>query len=1236
MNDSTPVESRTKEPFEMDDQSFVGSDTYQADFDAGAQFESPARSASGRWQTINSSNTMDLERHLSASSVSRDVRASSVSNQRYDDNDRPDSTNMVSTQSEGQSYENDRTIMNSDRVLDSREQMESATLTPGRSPSQAFGNNGNHSNLESRSDLSERSQSGNTMSTPFLDPGLMDPHASRGSDHRYGTSEPQEPANLMPAANINHKYDNVRTSSSSDQRRGSSERLDSVHLVSPSGIERRRRSPSPRPKVSAETKARWAMLKQLAGVSQPRDVEEEDRNEGRDEETRTTEVDSRIREESNAHDSSQTGDHVDDASIERYLQKLQGDPHIDSRGLREGLSRMQSYKGSNSQQDQHSAHESHFEGNTYSGARRPSEDIRNSGMENEVRGAEQDARDKLNKGKGEAEKALRGREAGSRGDGHALGAGLEGAGRRAEGELRSAGRDARDSLQKDKNGFERDVQRDTSMADAEVHKLGGQTAREFRRGEHGLEAGLEGAAHAAEGLLPPMNVLQDLRQGEHDLMGDVHKAENAFSRTGLGQEVRKGEHDLIGEVHKLEQEFPHIGLGQEFRKGEQNLMGDIHKIENEVANTGLGQEIRKGENHLVDEFHKLEHELPHLGLGQDLRRGEHDLKQSLNEAADHLRRDEHALGKGAEAVGRSVEHGLENIGRFAVDGVAIAGGLGVMPFDHAESGKSAPSPRPNVLQPGHGMINPNGQQMPRNTHQPGAGGPHPLGAPGAHPALNVQRLNQAPANHQNRPSIVEPPHHPLAPQTPQRGHNRGPSGSQHPHLSPSSSPTRVPSPGPGMNKITPGRTPSPSPGNNQRSQMPVRKPVLPPRPQGAPQHPSQPQHPQGAPQHPSQPQHPQGAPQHPPQPPHPQGAAQHPSQPQHPQGAPQHPPQPQHPQGAPQHPPQPQHPQGAPQHPPQPQHPQGAPQHPPQPQISQGAQPHPTRTPQQRQPPNAIPQHPPPQHPLSTPQHPQGGRQQGQPPNAMSQHPQTPHPQGESQQRQPASAMPQPPPPPHPQGAPKQRSQSPTPPHPQVSDPQQRFVNANPHPQPQHSRGTPQPILPKDRRDGEAQRQEAMGNSNVQQARQAMPGAAIGSHPGRTQPLSNERPESECKTDEQEPRASIMQERRRRAAESQRRMAERQEQQTGHDCRHEDHDADSCPHQTERHSTTEHAEESHSISGPQSMLNMFKARADAAIEASGDYPSFTDQMVQLLCKMAQDAMPEIERRLAQNQRQDCS
>lgn len=99
-----------------------------------------------------------------------------------------------------------------------------------------------------------------------------------------------------------------------------------------------------------------------------------------------------------------------------------------------------------------------------------------------------------------------------------------------------------------------------------------------------------------------------------------------------------------------------------------------------------------------------------------------------------------------------------------------------------------------------------------------------------------------------------------------------------------------------------------------------------------------------------------------------------------------------------------------------------------------------------------------------------------------------------------------------------------------------------------------------------------------------------------------------------------MQERRKRAVESQRRMAERQEQRNGSACKHEDHAAQSCPHQTERHSKMERAEEPRAISGPQSMLNMFKARSDAAIEASGDCPSFTDResqsVLMLVCSMS--------------------
>ena len=122
-----------------------------------------------------------------------------------------------------------------------------------------------------------------------------------------------------------------------------------------------------------------------------------------------------------------------------------------------------------------------------------------------------------------------------------------------------------------------------------------------------------------------------------------------------------------------------------------------------------------------------------------------------------------------------------------------------------------------------------------------------------------------------------------------------------------------------------------------------------------------------------------------------------------------------------------------------------------------------------------------------------------------------------------------------------------------------------------------------------------------------MPGATAGLDPTRTQPLFDGSPNSEGKTEEQETRASIMQERRRMAADAQCLLAERQEKQGGNDCRHEDHDAKSCSRQTEQRSTDEHAEKAPLISGPQSMLNMFKARADAAIEASGDSPCFTDR-----------------------------
>ena len=397
----------------------------------------------------------------------------------------------------------------------------------------------------------------------------------------------------------------------------------------------------------------------------------------------------------------------------------------------------------------------------------------------ESRREDQDATNLLHRAKRGAEQVFRGREVDLRQDKDAIEVGVQKGGRRDGEELRSASHAARDQLQKDKGGFERDGRKFTSIAAAEMPNLGSQTAREFHRGEDSLKAGLQGTA---ETLLRHVNMKTALESVDNNLIGDVHKAENAFSRTELGQEVQRGEHDLMREAHKLEHEFPHVGVGQEIRKGGAKLMRELHKVENEMANTGLGEEVQKGEHDPEDDFHKLKYEQHKLGLGQDFRRGEHDLKAGMRKVADHLHSEEQSMVREAEAVNRSVEHGVERLGRSAVKGAAIAGGLGTMALDHTRSANRASSPRPNVPRPSQGMINPNDQRAPGNTRQPSTGELHPQGVPGLHSAPNAQSFNQPPANIQKPPSIVEPPH-PPTPQTPQPGHNHGPSSSQQSHPS---------------------------------------------------------------------------------------------------------------------------------------------------------------------------------------------------------------------------------------------------------------------------------------------------------------------------------------------------------------------------------------------------------------------------------------------------------------------
>lgn len=170
----------------------------------------------------------------------------------------------------------------------------------------------------------------------------------------------------------------------------------------------------------------------------------------------------------------------------------------------------------------------------------------------------------------------------------------------------------------------------------------------------------------------------------------------------------------------------------------------------------------------------------------------------------------------------------------------------------------------------------------------------------------------------------------------------------------------------------------------------------------------------------------------------------------------------------------------------------------------------------------------------------------------------------------------------------------------------QRPPNTSPPPQPQHLQVIRQPTPLEARIEREVQQPMAMSNSNAQQAKATISGATTGLQPARVQPLSGNR-NTKYNTYEGEPRVLVMREGRRVAVESQHQEAQSQDQQSADDSRYEDPAVEPSPQQIQHRSTTARAAESPVVSGPQSMLNMFKFRADAAVKASGDNLSFTDR-----------------------------
>lgn len=72
-----------------------------------------------------------------------------------------------------------------------------------------------------------------------------------------------------------------------------------------------------------------------------------------------------------------------------------------------------------------------------------------------------------------------------------------------------------------------------------------------------------------------------------------------------------------------------------------------------------------------------------------------------------------------------------------------------------------------------------------------------------------------------------------------------------------------------------------------------------------------------------------------------------------------------------------------------------------------------------------------------------------------------------------------------------------------------------------------------------------------------------------------------------------------------------QKEQAKPPCRREGHEANACPHREQSSGTVKRqqmtAEPPSAVSGPQQMLNIFKARSDAFIDAAGGCPGFIDR-----------------------------
>ena len=567
-------------------------------------------------------------------------------------------------------------------------------------------------------------------------------------------------------------------------------------------LNNRGRSRSPRPVVTAEARARWAMLASLAGISKDDNLpeHEEEGQRAPDATKRSSDPfsDPHLRP---LHLLDPSGDA---ASIERFLHNLEKDPHVDNRLLQEGLQTskrlsndytkgqqaMTRNRGqssvtepqANSQgirqevhnqqmelrrpgergaeqvlQDRHriARDEPSIPANLAANAQILEDEIRATGHGGEhgyedakvdiegnvsttsrkaeaildthgdhsiaedlikrvhgVEGAVESIGSELHVpnirrdvGKGDQELSLAGKKAmrSFREDKYDVDAGFRDTERLIENKLpgldirhdiRKGGHDLKDGLHKLEGvDLARDVRKGERELKEDLHKLeGGDLTRDVRRGERDLDAGIRHAERTVENALPVGHILQDVQKGEHELEAGIRVAEKAIEGNlngpNLEQELRRGEHDLRASVNSIVKSAENVlqGNKQDIREGEQilknSLFRDTSKVEKALPGLGLRHEASDVARDLAKGFHKdadaAEREVRKVdghGLvkefGKDSRAVELNLERLGTSTVGHIGKDQHALGRDARAMGHSAENAGKDVGRSGEKGVRI-------------------------------------------------------------------------------------------------------------------------------------------------------------------------------------------------------------------------------------------------------------------------------------------------------------------------------------------------------------------------------------------------------------------------------------------------------------------------------------------------------------------------------------------------------------------------------------